>query len=216
MQAAASATPLPRIARGGALEGQSPPFNLFKRDEPVTKQIGWIADPQTGARVPIERTWYTLAVFCPVRVMQSLELHVLDPDVTSTQLATGLVVATTTVTTTTSTVVSAATPTFWAACQANNIGELRMVYDGAGLMQAVNHIDYDINGKPMYFDGVYFRRGSGNNTDINEVGVDATSPLDCCIKCQTAVGEIIVQPLTHHRNVKPGDKLSQSKTARVK
>ncbi|OAG05477.1 uncharacterized protein CC84DRAFT_1205271, partial [Paraphaeosphaeria sporulosa] len=169
-QAVASATPLPRIARG-ALEGQSMPFNLFKRDEPITRQIGWIADPETGARVPIERTWYTLAVFCPVRVTQSLEYYVTDPDVTTTQQATGTAVATTTVTTTTSTIVSAPTPTFWAACQANNI---------------VNHIDYDVNGKPLYFDGVYFRRGSGNNTDINEIGVDATNAVDCCIRCQSA------------------------------
>ncbi|KAF9734058.1 hypothetical protein PMIN01_08401 [Paraphaeosphaeria minitans] len=170
VQAVASATPLPRIARG-ALQGQSMPFNLFKRDEPITRQIGWIADPETGARVPIERTWYTLAVFCPVRITQSLEYYVTDPDVTSTQQATGTAVTTTTVTTTTSTIVSAPTPTFWAACQANNI---------------VNHIDYDNNGKPLYFDGVYFRRGSGNNTDINEIGVDATNAVDCCIQCQSA------------------------------
>ncbi|KAF2446091.1 hypothetical protein P171DRAFT_442536 [Karstenula rhodostoma CBS 690.94] len=169
-QAVASATPVPRIARG-QLEGQSLPFNLFKRDEPITRQIGWIADPATGARVPIERTWYTLAVFCPVRVTQSLVYYVTDPEVTATQQATGTAVATTTVTTTTSTIVSAPTPTFWAACQANNI---------------VNHIDYDNNGRPLYFDGVYFRRGSGNNTDINEIGVDATSPFDCCVKCQSA------------------------------
>ncbi|KAJ4353889.1 uncharacterized protein N0V89_005619 [Didymosphaeria variabile] len=169
-QAVASATPLPRIARG-QLQGQSTPFDLFKREEPITRQIGWIADPNTGDRVPLEQTWYTLAIFCPIRITQSLEYHVTDPEVTTTQQATGTAVATTTVTTTTSMLVSAATPTFWAACQANNI---------------VNHIDYDNNGLPMYFDGVYFRRGSGNNTDINEIGVDATDPVDCCIKCQSA------------------------------
>ena len=52
---------------------------------------------------------------------------------------------------------------------------------------AVNHLDYDNRGLPLWFDRVYFRRGSGNNTDVNEVGVDATSPYDCCVKCQTAV-----------------------------
>lgn len=44
----------------------------------------------------------------------------------------------------------------------------------------------------MYFDRVYFWHSSGNNSDINEVGVDAQSAYECCVKCQTAV-----RPLSH-------------------
>ena len=55
------------------------------------------------------------------------------------------------------------------------------------LMSAVNHLDYDNNGQKLYFDRVYYRRGSGNNTDVNEVGVDAVNEYDCCVRCQEAV-----------------------------
>ena len=54
-------------------------------------------------------------------------------------------------------------------------------------MFVVNHLDYDNNGQKLYFDRVYYRRGSGNNTDINEVGVDAVNEYDCCVRCQEAV-----------------------------
>lgn len=58
---------------------------------------------------------------------------------------------------------------------------------GERLMSEVNHLDYDNKGQKLYFDRVYYRRGSGNNTDVNEVGVDAVDEYDCCVRCQEAV-----------------------------
>ena len=89
----------------------------------MTRQIGWIADPLTGKRVPIEKTWFTLAIFCPVRITPYEVLYVTQADATSVEAATGRAVATTTVTTTVTTGVVAPTPTYYAACGADNVGE---------------------------------------------------------------------------------------------
>lgn len=185
-----------RVPRRG-LEGRSPnPYSLFNPDGANTTRIGYIADPETGARRPIELTWYTLAVICPVRVIPYEVFYVTNPDATSTQQATGLALATTTVTETSIVDTVAPTPTFYQACGADNISELIVPFGQDRELfswntQAdtcpVNHLDRDNAGRPMYFDRVYFWHSSGNNSDINEVGVDAQSAYECCVKCQTAV-----------------------------
>lgn len=39
----------------------------------------------------------------------------------------------------------------------------------------------------MFFDRVFFRRPSSNNSDVNEIAVDTANAFDCCVKCQSAV-----------------------------
>ncbi|KAJ4302780.1 hypothetical protein N0V90_001671 [Kalmusia sp. IMI 367209] len=166
---APSATAVPRIKRH-QLAARSSLFDLFKRQDDSI--WGYIASPNNGTAIPVQKK-YDHAIYCTteITVNETVNFFVTDPEITSVQQATASAVSTTTVSTTTTTISFAPTPTFWAACQANNV---------------VNHIDYDLNGKPMYFDRIFFRRPSQNNTDINEIAVVTANAVDCCIKCQSA------------------------------
>ncbi|KAF1966481.1 hypothetical protein BU23DRAFT_603508 [Bimuria novae-zelandiae CBS 107.79] len=162
----------PSRFKRSAVQERSLPSELFKRAD----ICAYVSD-NNGVPVAIE-TKYIQFVICLVRVSinTTVNYYIPYPETTITQQETVSAVATTTVTSTSTTITVAATPTAWAACQTNNIGN----------SYTLNSIYNATTNRTLYFDRIFFERPSRNNTDINEITVLAVDPMDCCVKCQTA------------------------------
>ncbi|KAI8940616.1 hypothetical protein NX059_001888 [Plenodomus lindquistii] len=144
-------------------------LGLFKRQTAVNHTGGFIVD-RTGNATTLNRK-FVLRVDCEVTVdvnRTSVTVVTGLPETVLIAPATAISLSTTTVSSTQTVTEIQPAATIYQACQANNV---------------VNSIiDYD--GNLLVFDRVTYRPAQGWPIE-NELVVDKTSGVDCCIACQT-------------------------------
>ncbi|KAF2639076.1 hypothetical protein P280DRAFT_70585 [Massarina eburnea CBS 473.64] len=165
----ASATPIPRIKRLALADhAANEVSHPLKRQTAPGNSGGYIAYPNGTYSGLYRRFAHRVDCNVNVRVNETVTTDVLGaPETKVVPQGTASVLTTLTFTTTTTITEIAPTPTVYAACAGNNV---------------VNHIT-DINGNTLVFDRVIYRPIEGFPVQ-NELVVNTTSAVNCCIACQ--------------------------------